>query len=63
MLTPPQRQKVNISKDEKKKKRGIISTGAAGNSGGPEIDVKAWKAAQKAAAAGEPAAAPVKVDV
>ena len=35
-----QRPKINISKDEKKKKRGIISTGAAGNSGGPEVDIK-----------------------
>ena len=35
-----QRPKVNISKDERKAKRGIMSSGAAGNSGGPEIDIK-----------------------
>jgi len=35
-----QRPKVNLAKEEKKLKRGIMSTGAAGNSGGPEIDVK-----------------------
>ena len=58
--TRPQRQKLNISKDEKKAKRGIMSSGAAGNSGGPEIDIKAWKAAQKAAATGDTADAPAK---
>ena len=40
MQAAGQRAKLNISKDEKKKKRGIMSTGAAGNSGGPEIDIK-----------------------
>ena len=38
--TCAQRPKLNISKDEKKAKRGIMSSGAAGNSGGPEIDIK-----------------------
>jgi hypothetical protein len=52
---PPAAPKLNISKDEKKAKRGIMSSGAAGNSGGPEIDIKAWKAAQKAAATGDTA--------
>lgn len=30
----------------------LASAGTAGLSGGPEIDIKAWKAAQKAAGSG-----------
>jgi len=48
---PPSKSKIN-KLEVNKAKRGIYNNANAENSGGPVIDVKAWKAAQKAAAAG-----------
>ena len=49
---PVSKSKIN-KLPENKAKRHIYANANAGNSGGPVVDVKAWKAAQKAAASGK----------